>query len=100
VSTTPLRLVTIVGEAVLAERLPGELRALGASGWTMCEARGDGARGVRTSPFSGGNVRLETIVSAETAQLILDRLAVEYFPNFALVAWVSDVEVVRGDKYR
>jgi nitrogen regulatory protein P-II 2 len=92
--------VTIVGEAVLAERLPEELRAMGATGWTMCEARGDGARGVRTGPFPGANVRIETIVSAETARLILDRLAAEYFPNFALVAWVSAVEVVRGDKYR
>ena len=97
--TTPLRLVTIVAESVLLGRLPGELLALGASGWTICDARGDGSRGMRTGPLPGENIRIEVLVSGVVAERILDMLAADYFPNFAVVAWVSDVHVVRGDKY-
>jgi nitrogen regulatory protein P-II 2 len=97
--TIPLKLVTVVGESVLAERLPGELRRLGATGWTLSSVSGDGSRGMRTSPLPGENLRIETVVSETVADRILTRLANEYFPNFALVAWVSDVHVVRGDKY-
>ena len=98
-ATTRMKLLTIVAEEILAERLPAELRRLGATGWTSTEARGDGARGMRTGPLPGANVRIETVVEERVAENILALLAAEYFPNFALVAWVADVEVVRGDKY-
>jgi nitrogen regulatory protein P-II 2 len=87
--TTPLKLVTIVGESVL-----------GATGWTICEARGEGSRGMRASPVPGDNIRIEAVVSEAVADRILAALSTEYFPHFALVAWISDVQVVRGEKYR
>lgn len=96
---TPLKLVTIVAEAVLEERLVRELRALGARGWTLSQARGEGSRGTRTSDLEGGNVRIETLVAPEVAERILDRLAERYFANYALVAFAQTVEVVRGEKY-
>lgn len=98
--TTPLKLITIVGESVLAERLPAELRALGATGWTLTDARGDGSRNRRTSAMPGDNLRLEVVVDTTVADRILATLAHDYFPHFALVAWISDVAVVRGEKYR
>lgn len=94
-----LRLVTIIGEAVLEERLLRDLRALGARGWTTSHVRGEGSRGTRTSSLEGGNVRLETLVSPEIAERILDHMAEHYFPHFAVVAFAQTVEVVRGDKY-
>jgi nitrogen regulatory protein P-II 2 len=33
------------------------------------------------------------------AERILARVAEEYFAHYAVIAWVEDVEVVRGDKY-
>ncbi len=95
-----MKLVTIVAEELLAERLPEELRRLGANGWTLTPARGDGSRGVRVGPLPGENVRIESIVEDRVAEAILERLASEYFPAYALVAWVSEVGVVRGEKYR
>lgn len=99
-ATASMKLVTLVSESVLADRLVLELRRLGATGWTLTEARGDGSRGIRSGPLPGENVRLETVVAPEVAERILAMLASEYFPHFALVAWVSDVHVVRGEKYR
>jgi nitrogen regulatory protein P-II 2 len=54
---------------------------------------------VRASEWEGRNVRLETLVTEEVADRILAHVAEVYFPHFAVVAWIEDVEVVRGDKY-
>ena len=97
--TVPLRKVTIVAEAFLEERLLREVRERGARGFTLTEARGEGSRGVRASEWEGRNLRLETLVTEEVADRILAHVAEVYFPHFAVVAWVEDVEVVRGEKY-
>jgi len=95
---TQLSLVTVIGEAVLEERLLRDLRELGARGWTVDHVRGEGSRGTRASALDG-NVRVETLVRAELADRILDHLSAHYFPHFAVIAFVHPVEVVRGDKY-
>jgi nitrogen regulatory protein P-II 2 len=100
VAITVMKLITIVAEELLAERLPAELRRRGATGWTMTVARGDGSGVMRAGPLPGENVRIETIVEDRIAEAILERLASEYFPAYALVAWVSEVGVVRAEKYR
>jgi nitrogen regulatory protein PII len=97
--TVPLRKVTIVAEALLESRLLGDVRDCGARGFTLTEVRGEGSRGVRASEWEGRNVRIETLVAPDVADRILARVAEAYFPRFAVVAWVEDVEVVRGDKY-
>ncbi len=97
--TVPLKLVTIVAEPVLEERLTGELRRLGARGWTVTESRGEGSRGIRASDIPGSGVRIETVVSATVADAILGHVARQYFPRYAVIAYVTTVDVVRGDKY-
>jgi nitrogen regulatory protein P-II 2 len=97
--TVPLKLVTIVAEAVLEDRLVRDLGAAGARGHTVTTVRGHGSRGVRASDWEGGNVRIEVIVSDEVSGRVLDLLAERYFPNYAVVAWVENVQVVRGEKY-
>jgi nitrogen regulatory protein P-II 2 len=96
---TRLRLVTIIGEAVLERRLLAELPRLGATGWSLGRVDGQGSRGVRSTGWEGPNLRLEAVVTAEVADAILDHLVAEYFDHFAIIAYVSEVEVVRGDKY-
>ncbi len=94
-----LKLVTIIAEAYLEERLIREIKQLGAKGYTITSARGEGSRGVRASEWEGNNIRLETIVSPAVAEKILQRLAEAYFANYAVIAYVENVEVMRGDKY-
>jgi hypothetical protein len=62
-------------------------------------AHGEGPRGQRFGDMSGGNIRLETVVSAEVAELILSELEKDYFPHYAVSCWLSDVEVIRDDRY-
>lgn len=93
------KLVTIIAEGFLEERLIRDIKKLGAKGYTITAARGEGSRGVRASEWEGGNIRLETVVSPLVAEKILGHLAEVYFANYAVIAFVEDVEVVRGDKY-
>lgn len=97
--TVALRKVTIVAEALLEERLMRELRGLGARGFTVSDVRGEGSRGVRAGDWEGRNVRIETIVSPETADAILGHVAEHWFEHYAVIAWTDEVHVVRGDKY-
>ena len=98
--TTPLKLVTIIGEALLEDRLVQELRGLGATGYTVTRASGRGTRGVRASEWEGQNVRIETLVGEDVADRVLSHLANHYFELYAVIAYVQTVDVVRGDKYR
>ncbi len=97
--TVSLKLVVIVAEAVLEQQLVYDITRLGAKGYTLVRAEGQGHRGMRVGGLEGGNIRLETVVADEVAQKILERLAKHYFSNYAVIVYQSDVGVVRGDKY-
>ncbi len=97
--TVALRKLVVVAEAVLEDKLVRDFRHLGARGFTIMNCRGEGNRGVRTSDAEGNNVRFEVLLSPESADRILARLADHYFPHYAVVAWIETVEVIRGDKY-
>jgi nitrogen regulatory protein P-II 2 len=97
--TVPLKIVTIVAEAVLAERLTMDLKQLGAKGFTLTDVRGEGSRHLRAGEFPGENVKIESVVSEPVAERVLDHIAREYFSNYAVIVYVANVAVVRGDKY-
>ena len=58
-----------------------------------------GSRGMRASDPPGQGVRIEVVVGPEVADRILDHVAEHYFPHYAVIAFVADVAVVRGEKY-
>lgn len=93
------KLVTIVIEASLAHRLEEDLVDCGAKGFTSSLAHGAGPKNQRSSDIEGGNVRIETVVSDSALEAILEKLKSNYFPHYAISCWVSEVEVVREDRY-
>lgn len=98
--THAMRLITIVAEEILEPHLVRDLEAAGATGWTITTAHGQGSRGLRAGASGGGNVRIETVTGEEVADRVLERLGEHWFPRYAVVAWVENVQVVRGEKYR
>jgi nitrogen regulatory protein P-II 2 len=97
--TVPLKLVTLVAETVLEAQLVPELRELGARGYTITPARGDGSSGVHAIDWEGQSVRIEVICTPEVAERILEHMWSEYFEHYQAIAYVQDVGVVRGEKY-
>ena len=96
--TNRLRLLTIVAESVLEDRLVRDLLGRGASGYTATRAHGQGSRETRASALAG-NVRIEVVLDEDVERELLALLARDYFPNYAVIAWAHDVDVVRGAKY-
>jgi nitrogen regulatory protein PII len=97
--TTQLKLVTIVTERILEDRLLRKLVDLGAKGYTLTQATGRGSRGVRASEWEGPDTKIESLVSPEVARAIVEHVADAYFEHYAVIVYVQDAEVVRGEKY-
>ena len=94
------KLVTIITEAVLESELLEALGTLGASGYTVTNARGKGSRGIRDAGWtSSSNIRIEVICSKELAAEITRHLHENYYKHYAMVVYESDVNVLREGKF-
>ncbi len=94
------KLVTIVTETVLEGSICSVLSKLGATGYTITNARGSGSRGVRDAGWeSSGNVRIEVICNDEVAERIETHLRDHYYEDYAMVLYTSDVKVLRPEKF-
>jgi nitrogen regulatory protein P-II 2 len=98
-NTTLLKMVVIVAEPVLEARLVAQLLAMGATGFTIVEGRGEGSRHGHATDLPGVNIRIETIVQPALADRILEQIADDYFAHYSLIAYVVDVAVARAAKY-
>lgn len=97
---TPLRLVTIICEAHARGPVLELLRTAGAHGWTLFPVEGDGARGARPADIPEfTNLQIQVVVQPAVAEELLARLARDFFPRFGMIAYASDVQVVRRDKF-
>jgi nitrogen regulatory protein P-II 2 len=99
IQTVPMKRVTIIGDETVKYRILHEIERLGASGYTDCSAHGKGARGIRPRHAEPANARIEVIATAEVAGKILEHIAEHYLNNYAMIAFLSDVEVLQGEKF-
>lgn len=97
----PLKLVTVVGETVIMNDIAKEAVELGATGYTMSEVAGQGSRSARNVIDTGGakTMKAEFVVPMDVAEKILSHVSHTYFEHYACIAWLSDVQVVRGQQY-
>jgi nitrogen regulatory protein P-II 2 len=97
----PLKLVTVVGETVIMDDIAQEAVKLGATGYTLSEVVGQGSRSARNVILTGAakTMKLEFVVSMDVAEKILMHVSHNYFEHYACIAWLSDVQVVRGLQY-
>jgi hypothetical protein len=98
--TGSVKLVVIVGEEPLEGLLAPELFAAGAKGYTVCDARGRGNRGVRDARWLlSSNVRIEILCNEATGRRIMTLVDAKYCDNYGLVMYMLDVEASRADKF-
>lgn len=96
--TTPVEsifLVTIICEAVLQDRVADLLKRLGATGYTISQARGVGRHGRRMGDIAGynTNIELKTLVSGEISDSLMTELKA-YQATHALIAFRQEVEAL------
>lgn len=99
-SLHPTKLVVLICEEAMESSVAPDLMTAGAKGYTVCEARGRGARGVRDARWLlSSNVRIEILCHEDVAQRLVDMLAAKYSENFGLVVYVQDAQVIRSSKF-
>ena len=93
-------LLTLITEATIEASLLRDLDRLGVRGYTVSDARGRGSRGVRDAAWDEArNIRVEVICARAQAETLLAHLQARYFANYAMVATLSEVEVLRPGKF-
>jgi len=95
----PLKLVTIIAETILREPIIHKILELGASGVSYHSTGGTGSRHTRHDEVLGENVQIKVVCPKEVAEAILTYVSHHYFEHYACIAWMNDVEVVRGANY-
>lgn len=94
------KLVTIVTESALERRLVDDLKRLGAHGYTISEARGEGSRGIRSAGWdASSNIRVDVVCDAATAERVALHLKAHYYDHYAMILYFSDVGVLRPEKF-
>lgn len=89
------KLLTIITEAVIEKDLIAAIERLGASGYTITDARGKGHRGARNAGWElDANIRIEVVCEESLAQAIAARLKEHFYKNFAMILFVSNVDLL------
>jgi nitrogen regulatory protein P-II 2 len=99
-NTHPMKLVTIVCEALARQPLQTLLHEVGAHGYTLFAVEGSGAKGPRVADIQEfANIQVEVIAQPAVAEQLLARLEKNFFPRYAIIAYESDVRVLRREKF-
>ena len=97
---TARKLLVIVTETALEETLVGDIESLGAHGYTISDARGKGSRGSRDATWAPhSNIRVEVLCDARTACTMFTVLSERYYDNYSMVMYLSDVDVLRPERF-
>ncbi|MGY5144522.1 MAG: P-II family nitrogen regulator [Candidatus Nitrosopumilus sp. bin_32a] len=95
-----VKLLTVTCEILAQKNIIEILNKHEITGYTAYEVDGNGARGIRGQGFKNEkNVKVEVIMREEKLQDVVEEISRTMFANFAIVLYVSDVSVVRIEKF-
>jgi len=93
-------LLTIVCEKLVAPHLIADLERLGVPGWTATPAHGAGHSGLHEGSWENdANQRIEVVCGAELARTLSDHLLANWYDNYRVVCWLTDVSVLRPQRF-
>jgi len=96
----PVKLLTITCEILAQKNIIELLNKHEITGYTTYEVDGNGDRGIRGQGLKNEkNVKVEIIMREEKLQTVVEEISRTLFANFAIVLYVSDIEVVRTEKF-
>ena len=95
-----VKLLTITCEILAQKNIIEILKNHEITGYTTYEVDGNGTRGLRGQGLqTEKNVKVEVIMREEKLQDVVEEISRTLFANFAIVLYVSDVGVVRTEKF-
>ncbi|QUC64007.1 hypothetical protein NsoK4_05980 [Nitrosopumilus sp. K4] len=95
-----VKLLTVTCEILAQKNVIDILAKHDITGYTTYEVDGNGAKGIRGQGFKNEkNVKVEVIMQEDKLQDVVEEIARTLFTNFAIVLYVSDVGVLRTEKF-
>ena len=95
-----VKLLTITCEILAQKTIIEILKKHEITGYTSYEVDGKGTRGLRGQGFKNEkNVKVEVIIKEEKLSDVVEEISRTLFANFAIVLYVSDVGVLRPEKF-
>ena len=95
-----VKLLTVTCEILAQKNIIEILKKHDITGYTTYEVEGNGARGLRGQGLKNEkNTKVEVIMREDKLSDIVEEISRTMFANFALVLYVSDVSVVRTEKF-
>lgn len=100
IPTHPMKLINIVANAALEERLSEIAEAHMMSGYTVLDARGAGSAGLQTGALEGGsNILFMLIVPADRLDVVLADIERLMKRGHHLAVFITDTQVLRREKF-
>jgi nitrogen regulatory protein PII len=95
-----IKLLTVTCEILAQKNIIEILKKHDITGYTTYEVEGNGARGLRGQGMKNEkNVKVEVIIREDKLSDIVEEISRTMFANFAIVLYVSDIGVVRTEKF-
>ncbi len=95
-----VKLLTVTCEILAQKNVIDILTKHNITGYTTYEVDGNGTKGLRGQGLKNEkNVKVEVIMQEDKLQDIVEEIARTLFTNFAVVLYVSDVGVLRTEKF-
>ncbi len=98
-----IKCAVVITEAAIKAEVIEFMTGLGAKGYTIDTVCGRGDRGVRDDDAMLGdylrNVKIEAVVPPEVAERIITGVVEKFFKNYAGIAYMHDVQIVRHTKF-
>ncbi len=95
-----IKLLTVICEILAQKNVLDILTKHNITGYTTFEVEGNGARGLRGQGLKNEkNVKVEVLMQEEKLHDVVEEIARTLFTNFAIVLYVSDVGVLRSEKF-
>lgn len=97
--TFRMKRLVIIGDECVRYRLVAEIQQMGAVGYTDYVVHGKGSRGVRPRHAEPPNVKIEVIATQKVVERIFQHVSENYFDKYAMIAFMDEVDVLRGAKF-
>ncbi len=101
----PAKKLVIITEKLLLKKVAQIIDEAGATGYTVLETGGKGSRSVRSSgqpsvSDTTSNIKFEVLTENQDMALkISDRVAAEFFNDYAGIAYICDAEVLYAHSF-
>lgn len=97
--TLNLKLLTIICEPVLTQKITDRVRKVGATGFTLTEVRGEGSSHRNSGEVPDLKVKIEVLATENTVEKLMEEISAHYFEDYSVITYSIDANAIRANKF-